>query len=442
MRNIRWHVGLALLSLLMASGCGTIRLSDSERASIAETLANLQAAEVTMQAITVLDGENASPEDFASIRDTLNAAYQLIPESLWRYPAELPRRVELEKAQKEEILVKVAPLAQQSVRESQTLFDSLALPILQDIASNLEIIWSADDANIDRYRRSQAYADGYNAFFAARKHYPSVAIPAGVMYEGRPVAFQADTGTLSPLEDDGIIPDRLATAESIAKSQQIMEKILFHYLARRGDAGIDLSGAPKSEAAQAATLPETVGGRILKGFDDVLGPLTISPGLLEETIVVSFQSGGYSLSRLFDADRALLESKLTSWITFIEALDPALPVRVTLTTVGYADSVPLQESNAFVQNFIRSLEDAGRDLPTTQPDRKIALNRYFSELRALIINDYLRHSLQKTLAKRTGGTFTKEALGKGEELPEGVTASDAGEQRRICLITIRIEGGK
>jgi len=439
MRNMRWHVGLALLSLLMASGCGTIRLSDSERASLSETLANLQAAEVTMQAITVLEGENTSPEEFASIRDTLNAAYQLIPESLWRYPEELPRRVELEKAQKEVILAQGAPLAQQSVQEAQTLFDQVALPFLQDIAANLEIIWSADDASIDRYRRSQAYADGYNAFFAARKHYPEVAIPAGVMYEGRPVAFQEETGKLSPIEDDGMLPDRLTTAEDIAKSKQIVEKILFHYLARRGDAGVDISGLSQEEVD---ALPKTVGGRILKGFDDVLGPLTITPNLLEETITISFQRGGFSLSRLIEADRALLDTKLASWIAYIEALDPALSVHVALKTVGYTDSAPLKEENVFVQNFIRSLEEAGREIPTTQPERKLALNRYFSELRALVMNDYLRHSLQQTLAKRTNGSFEKESAGKGEELPEGITSSDDDEQRRICQITIRIEGGK
>ncbi len=442
MRRMRWHVGFALLSLLLASGCGTIKLSDSERASLAETLADLQAAEVTMQAITVLEGEQTSPEAFASIQETLSAAYRGVPESLWRYPAELPRRVELEKAQKEEILVKVAPLAQQSVRESQTLFDSLALPILQDIASNLEIIWSADDANIERYRRSQAYADGYNAFFAARKHYPDVAIPSGVIYDGRPVAFQEETGMLSPIADDGVAPDRIATAEAIAKSKQIIEKILFHYLARRGDAGINLAGMPKDEAAQAAAPPETIGGRILKGFDDALGPLGVSPNLLEESFTISFQRGGYSLSRLPSEDRALLDAKLTAWIAFIETLDPAQPVSVTLKTVGYTDSVPLQENNVFVRNFIRSLEDAGRELPTTQPERKLALNRYFSELRAFVVNDYLRHALQKSLAKRTVREFTKEILGKGEELPEGVNSSDSEEQRRICHVLIRIEGVK
>lgn len=442
MRRMRWHVGLALLSLLIASGCGTIKLSDSERASLAETLADLQAAEVTMQAITVLEGEQTSPEAFARIQETLSAAYQGIPESLWRYPAELPRRVELEKAQKEEILVQVAPLARQSVRDAQTLFDGVALPILHDISSNLEIIWSADDANIDRYRRSQAYADGYNAFFAARKHYPDVAIPAGVIYEGRPVAFQEETGMLSPIADGGLAPDRIATAEAIAKSKQIIEKILFHYLARRGDADIDLSGMAKDEAAQSAAPPETVGGRILKGFDEALGPLGVSPNRLEETFTITFQSGGYSLSRLQSEDRALLDAKLTAWIAFIETLDPAQPVSVALTTVGYTDSVPLQENNVFVRNFIRSLEDAGRELPTTQPERKRALNRYFSELRALVVNDYLRHALQKSLAKRTAGAFTKDIVGKGEELPEGVSSSDAEEQRRICHIAIRIEGGK
>ncbi len=135
---------------------------------------------------------------------------------------------------------------------------------------------------------------------------------------------------------------------------------------------------------------------------------------------VSFDIGKYTISKKEGKqvlDR-IINDVLTKKMEFINKF-PNSKVLITVKTVGYTDTQPLLKD----KQLGRTCRGNG--------------NQCLSELRAEAIGEYIAQGVSTS---DSSVQINREAIGKGEELPVGVTepypASDP--RRRICIVDIAI----
>lgn len=439
----RYSIIFLLIVLTTAAGCGGIKLTVVERDIVQEVVDNLNQTGANMEALRIMEAEQTYPEEFTNLDTEFTTIKELVPQFLQNYQEAIPQRIKLSDDQKEAIIKNAFPLSQKTLKASDQFTKEIVMSKLEQIASNLGIIWSMESTEIDPYRRSETFAIAHNSFILAHKRYPSVEIPETMVYSDRLIEFNDQNRELVPRAADEALPDVVTTAEYIEKSNKICEKILFFYLAKRGETLVSVLPSASSAAPSTASergKSEGLGKRILTAIDETFGFPEVVPKEVEQTYKVFFRRGGYTLSHLSKEERARIRESTEQFIGMIENYGTGQTITIIIRTVGYTDDTPLRENNRFVRNFIKALEESGQKIPKEQPARKKALNKSFSRLRALIINEHIQQLLKETLGENVGLNIISEIVGKGEEIPEGLTPPYNDEDRRICEVTLRIPG--
>ena len=425
--------------LLLSSGCGTIKLTSLEQDLLQEVLTNTKYATEHQTALRILEVDPAHADEFDVLTSGLTTLQGWIPPVLQQYPDAIPQRVKLKKAEKDQLIKTAYPFSQKIVQSAEQLTAAIAAARLAQIASNLEIIWSIDNATIVSYRRSPSYVIAHNGFLQARKRYPTVEIPATMQAQAQFLTLNEQTTELTATPLDATIPDVIAAAEAMTHSAKICEKILFHYLTRTGEISVSLNAASAPQTPTPALTPppsDNFGDRILAALDETFGITGQLAPSAEQTAVVHFRRGGYALSHLSEDEKTALQKFVAQFVAAISAGDRLV---ITIRTVGYTDEVRLQENHPFVQNLIAALEDAREEVPRTEPARRKALNASFARLRALVINEYLKQLLKAEFGTTRQMQLISEIVGQGEVLPTGLTAPYHDEDRRICEVTLSVQ---
>ena len=436
----RFSTCIVGLIVIAVSGCAGIRLTDLERDILEEVFFNLHQVDVHLNAMRLLETDEAYSQQIAQVAADYEQLVNGMPALLPDGSQELPRRVNMTEDEMESIVKHAFPNSRKILKSAQQLNDAMARRLLEQIAGNAEFIWSIQDSELVKYRHTETFAVAHNAFVSARRNYPDISIPQAVRHAEQMLVFNEQTRTLqaSPLEES--VPDVVTTAEYLARSHKIYEKILFHYLAGKGNSPVSLDAiAPSDQSPDAPPAGDSLGVRILSAIDDTFGIVeTVPEQRHEQRHIVHFRRGGYSLSHLSKAEREALNAAIRQFVEKLEKTEPEQSFIITLTTIGYSDATPLRESNRFVKNFVRSLEESGQTLPQEQPARKHALNKSFSRLRALVVQEQVKLLLGDFMKKRQV-TLQSEALGMGEELPEGLEAPYTDEDRRLCVVVLSVQ---
>ena len=430
-------------AMLLNTGCSTIKLTGLEQDVIQETLDNAKQTETYCAALRTLEAEQTNAEEFTPLAAQLTELQRLIPSSLTAYQGNIPQRVRLKKEEKERIVKDAYPLSQKTAEHSEKLNNTVATEVLKQVASNLEIIWSVNNETIEAYRRSATYVTAHNGFLEARKRYPDVAVPPTMQFSEFLLTLNEQTGEFAFSSLNSAVPDAKAAADAIEKSDKICEKILFHYLTRTGETSVSLM-SPEKASQIVATAEEQPSDnyerRILAALDETFGLTGELVPQAENTLVVHYPLGRYSLSMLEQSERDALERFVNDFAALVAQKETqASPLVIAIKTVGYTDEIGLKEESPFVKELIKRFEDAGETFPTEAVERRKALNASFSRLRALIINEHLKQLLQKRLQNGRQAQMISEILGKGEEMPSLVAAPIADEDRRVCEVTLSIQ---
>ena len=149
---------------------------------------------------------------------------------------------------------------------------------------------------------------------------------------------------------------------------------------------------------------------------------------------VSFEIGQYRLS---DRGMQILEEaflrRIISDKDRYKRQSPDGMITIKIKVVGYTDQIGFNEGKPLFRKLREGVE---YDIPHDQPERRQFLNRRLSEFRAKAISGYVYQAILETESRNSRVKVEQEAIGRGEDIPQGVIPSGLvnDPQRRICKI--------
>jgi outer membrane protein OmpA-like peptidoglycan-associated protein len=147
-----------------------------------------------------------------------------------------------------------------------------------------------------------------------------------------------------------------------------------------------------------------------------------------EADAIVFEKGKFAISEQGKQQLENIVEQILAVKTNVTQEYPDKTVAIQITTVGYTDQLDFRWASDALETLTQNLN---QKVPTNTTERREFLNQRLSELRARVVNEYLT---QRILHIDANAKINQEIIGKGEQLPPGVSPPYpiSDPRRRIC----------
>ena len=148
---------------------------------------------------------------------------------------------------------------------------------------------------------------------------------------------------------------------------------------------------------------------------------------------VSFDPGKYMLSGRGNANLRPLAEKIIAQAQQWEKDFPGKWLTINIKVVGYTDEQPFRQGTTLVKNLTEGVEDS---VPKGAESQRKFLNQRLALFRAQNIFDNVKELLLNSGKLPVDVEIVDDIVGKGEEIPEGVSAPypQNDPRRRMCKV--------